>query len=141
METWIEHLNSPLVLIAFMLFVFAGVIKLLLKNNVIKVNQVNSAKLINKSLNYVFILALVGMIFGFFSQEKVLQAIPKTEPKITTPEKPPTQIKQMTKGDNSSAVIEKVDLSHKNVEQSTEGEGSSAIISGGDAAAVINKNK
>jgi hypothetical protein len=38
-------------------------------------------------------------------------------------------------------VIEKVDLSHKNVEQSTEGEGSSAIISGGDAAAVINKNK
>lgn len=140
METWIEHLNSPLVLIAFMLFVFAGVIKLLLKNNVIKVNQVNSAQLLNKSLNYLFILALAGMVFGFFSQKEVLQAIPKAETKIVAPEKNLTQIKQITKGDNSGAVIEQVDLSHKNVEQSTQGDNSPAVISGGDAA-VINKNK
>lgn len=140
METWIEHLNSPLVLIAFMLFVFAGVIKLLLKNNVIKVNQVNSAQLINKSLNYLFILALLGMIFGFFSQEMVLQKRPEAETKITAPEKNLTQIKQITKGENSSAVIEKVDLSHKNVEQTTQGDSSPAIISGGDAA-ITSKEK
>ena len=75
MKTWIEHLNSPLVLIGFILFIFAGLIKLLLKNNIIPFNQANSAKLINKSLNYVFILALAGMVFGFFSQKEVLEAV------------------------------------------------------------------
>lgn len=130
MDKWIEHLNSPLVLIGFMLFVVAGLIKLLLKNNLIKVNQVNSAKLISKSLNLVFILALAGMIFGFFSQKDVLQALPKAEPKITTPEKPPTQIKQATTGDNSGATIEQVDLKNKNVEQNTQGSNSPAVIRG-----------
>lgn len=130
MDKWIEQLNSPLVLIAFMLFVVAGLIKLLLKNNVIKVNQVNSAKLISKSLNYLFILALAGMAFGFFSQKEVLQKIPEAETKKSTPTKPLTQIKQITKGDNSSATIEKMDLTNKNVEQSTQGDNSSAIISG-----------
>ncbi len=68
METWIKHLNSPLVLIGFAIFIFAEFIKFLLKNNIIKFNQVNSAKLINNGLNYLFILALVSMAFGFFSQ-------------------------------------------------------------------------
>jgi Na+/proline symporter len=75
MNTWIEHLNSPLVLIAFMLFVVAGVIKFMLKTNIIKVTQANSAKLLNKSLNYVFMLALIGMVFGFFSQPEVLNVV------------------------------------------------------------------
>ncbi|MCX7069333.1 MAG: hypothetical protein NTW85_16825 [Methylococcales bacterium] len=77
MNTWIEHLNSPLVLIAFMLFVVAGVIKFMLKTNIIPVNQANSAKLLNKSLNYVFILALIAMVFGFFSQPAVLDVVKK----------------------------------------------------------------
>lgn len=132
METWIEHLNSPLVLIAFMLFVFAGLIT--------KINQIKSTKLKYTFLILMFILTLMGMFFGFFSQKEVLQAIPKAETKIVAPEKNLTQIKQITTGDNSSAVIEKVDLSHKNVEQSTQGENSPAIISGGDAT-VTSKEK
>ena len=84
MNTWIEHLNSPLVLIAFMLFVVAGVIKFMLKTNIIKVNQANSAKLLNKSLNYVFVLALIGMVFGFFSQKDVLDVV-KNPPSNNNP--------------------------------------------------------
>lgn len=84
MNTWIEHLSSPLVLIAFMLFIVASVIKFMLKNNIIKVNQANSAKLLNKSLNYVFMLALIGMAFGFFSQKDVLEVV-KNPPSNNTP--------------------------------------------------------
>jgi hypothetical protein len=56
--------------------------------------------------------------------------IPKTEPKITAPEKPLPQIKQATKGNNSGATIEKVDLKGKNVDQSTQGNNSPAVIRG-----------
>ncbi len=91
MENWIEHLNNPLVLIGFMAFIFAGFIKLLLKNNIIKFNQANSVKLINKSLNLVFVLALVGMVSGFLSQKEVLQSIDNPENKVA---KSPTSIKQ-----------------------------------------------
>jgi len=84
MNTWIEHLNSPLVLIAFMLFIVASVIKFMLKTNIIKVNQANSAKLLNKSLNYVFGLALIGMVFGFFSQPEVLDVV-KNPPSNNNP--------------------------------------------------------
>jgi uncharacterized protein YacL len=84
METWVENINNPLVLIGFMLFVFAGVLKVLLKNNIIKVNQVNSAQLIHKVLNYAFILALVGMTYGFFSQKQVIDVVkPQTNSEKT----------------------------------------------------------
>jgi hypothetical protein len=101
METWITHLGSPLVLIGFMLFIVAGLIKLLLKNNIIKVNQANSAKLISKSLNLVFILAFTGMIFGFFSQKEVLQTLPKAEAKSAKP----TEIHQESTGDISPNIV------------------------------------
>lgn len=129
METWIEHLNSPLVLIAFMLFVFAGVIKLLLKNNIIKVNQVNSAQLINKVLNYLFILALAGMVFGFFSQKEVLQvAIDKSENK--TLENNKTESKQQTveKESSSSNTISGSTINNSKVNQA-----------GGDITTTENK--
>lgn len=133
MDTWIENLKNPLVLIGFMTFVFAGFIKLLLKNNIIKFNQANSAELVNKGLIFLFVLALVGMIFGFFSQKEVLQTIDDKAKQEDNAVKLPTTIKQATQGNNSATRIEKINLNDKNIDQNTKGKNSPAIISGGDA--------
>ena len=139
METWIENLNNPFVLIGFMTFIFTGSIKLLLKNNIIKFNQTNSAKLLNKSLNFSFILALAGMLSGFFSQKEVLQIIDNKNKLEIKTIKLQANIKQNTKGDNSAATIEKIDLTDKNIDQNTEGKDSPAIISGDDVVVKSEK--
>lgn len=68
METWIENLHIPSVLIAFLILTFIGFIKWLLKKNILSFDQVDSAKFFDKSLNFVFCLILMGVFFGFFSQ-------------------------------------------------------------------------
>jgi glucan phosphoethanolaminetransferase (alkaline phosphatase superfamily) len=112
MKAFIEHLNNPLVLIGFMIFIFSGFIKIFLKNNTI--HNKESSKIINKYLNYVFILALAGMAFGFFSQKN---------PSSGT-------IIQGTSGEDARTEISNVDVDNKNIYQHTIGNGASTIIRG-----------
>jgi len=59
---WIEYLQNPLVLIGFVIFLFAGLFKLIKSD---KITGKASAALFNKGLNYLFILALVIVLAGF----------------------------------------------------------------------------
>lgn len=76
MDAWIKHLDHPLVLVGFMAFLFAGLVKGLVSQKIIKFNQTQSAQLMNKVLNFAFLLAVLGMVVGVFSQKSVLPNTP-----------------------------------------------------------------
>lgn len=91
MNMWIEHLNNPLVLIGFIVFIFSGFIAIFLKKNITFDRNI-LYNIINKYLKYIFILALIGMVLGVFSQ---------------------SIIKQETNGKNSPAILSDGDVSIK----------------------------
>lgn len=135
MQNWIAYLNDPLVLGGFVLLIFAGVFKLML-------GKKNSAGLWNTALNYLFVLAMLIIGLAFFKTSSapsvvVPAPVPVSAPVAASMSVPvaaspviPTTIKQSTKGNNSAAQIEGVNLKNKNVEQSTRGNNSPAIIKG-----------
>lgn len=142
---WIEHLQNPLVLIGFVLFLFAGLFKLIKTE---KITGKASAALFNKGMNYLFILAIVIVIAGF------ALSFYQTHTEQQTTQTPPQTTEISTKGKQSPAVQsgEDVNINYGGTlsEQSkqtpkqektapqpptdvkTEGEQSPAVSSGGD---------
>lgn len=59
---WIEYLSDPLVLVGFVVFMLAGLVKLFKSE---KLNGKETAGLFHKSLNFVFVLGLLIVILGF----------------------------------------------------------------------------
>ena len=64
MAEWIEHLKHPLTLAGFGLFVLAAFLKPVLSNGD-KLSGRASERLIKRSVNFVFILALLVIVGGF----------------------------------------------------------------------------
>lgn len=60
---WIENLTHPLVLFGFVLFIFAGLLKLFKAE---KVNGKETSKLLNKGLNFTFVLGLLIIVATLF---------------------------------------------------------------------------
>ncbi len=63
-NNWIEHLQHPLVLAGFGLFVFAVLLKPLFLSNK-KLSGAASERLLRRGINFIFILALLAVISGF----------------------------------------------------------------------------
>lgn len=59
---WIEHLNKPLVLAGFTLFVLAGLIKLFKPE---KLNGAATERLMNRGMLLAFLLGLLIVLFAF----------------------------------------------------------------------------
>ena len=125
---WIEHLKHPLVLAGFGLFVIAMLLKPVFSNSHKKLSGRATERLMSKSINYVFILALLVIVAGF-----VLSLKSKVTTNLATPQKSnitepttkvdldpakrqktPIQVKQITKGDKSPAIIslDKVEINY-----------------------------
>lgn len=63
MNNWIEHLQHPLVLAGFGLFIFAMLLRPLFLNNK-KISGAGMERLLRRGINFVFILALLAIIGG-----------------------------------------------------------------------------
>ncbi len=70
---WVEHLENPLVLFGFALFVMAGLLKLFRSD---KLSGKGTEKLMDKGLSYAFVIALLVIILGFALS--LLDKAPKT---------------------------------------------------------------
>ncbi len=62
-KDWIEHLQHPLVLAGFGLFIFAVLLRPLFLNNR-TLSGAASERLLRRGINFVFLLALLAMIGG-----------------------------------------------------------------------------
>ena len=77
MNTWIEHLNHPLVLAGFGLFLFALLLRPLFLNNK-KLTGTATERLLSKGMILVFILALLAIIGGIaLSWKSTPEAVPE----------------------------------------------------------------
>ncbi len=59
---WIAHLENPLVLFGFALFVMAGLLKLFRSD---KLSGKGTERLMDKGLSYAFVIAVLVIILGF----------------------------------------------------------------------------
>jgi len=163
LSKWIEHLKEPLVLVGFAIMLIAGLMRALLKKDIIRLTKAASEKVIRQLLLYAFFLGLIVIVLGFTLVFKKEAAKESGTPK--------EQIMQETKGGQSPAVItkEKVEIQYGgkpdkvgddkaqsngggkrenktvpsigNIEQKTEGGQSPTVVSGGDVKIQYDKKK
>ncbi|MBU0656543.1 MAG: hypothetical protein KJ914_15580 [Gammaproteobacteria bacterium] len=78
MDNWIEHLNKPLVLVGFVLFVLAGLVKLFKSE---KLSGKATERLMDKGMTLAFALGFLIVIFAFADSFMRVEA--GNQPKIT----------------------------------------------------------
>ena len=72
-NVWIDHLNEPLVLVGFLLFLTFGLFKFFLKQ--LRIFSNNYEKIFQRILNYALILGLLIILLGFwFASNKISKA-------------------------------------------------------------------
>jgi hypothetical protein len=64
LSSWAEHLQEPLVLVGFIVMLFAGIIHALLKSKTLRLSKRSFERLLKRTLAYIFILSLIVIIFG-----------------------------------------------------------------------------
>ncbi len=107
MQEWIAHLQNPLVLAGFGLFIFAALLRSLFMRSG-KLTGKEAAPLLNKAFNFFFILAVLAVIGGLALSWQTKQNDEKAQAKL--PEQPSAgqavgvKIEQATSGDQSPAV-------------------------------------
>lgn len=84
MQEWIAHLQNPLVLAGFGLFIFAALLRPLFMRSG-KLTGKEAVPLLNKAVNFIFILAVLAIIGGFALSWKTKQNDEKAQVKL--PEK------------------------------------------------------
>ncbi len=126
-NNWIEHLQHPLVLAGFGLFVFAGLLKPLFLNNK-KLSGAASERLLRRGINFIFILALLAVISGFALSWKATPVASTgggEKQAVLTTVQPVQQLPQKMQGSGGKEA-------GVSVEQDTHGNQSPAINSGQD---------
>ena len=78
---WIRHLRHPLVLVGFCLFLFFGLLREFLSSDKLStVVAEESAIILNKLIDYAFVLALItiplGFILSLYNQKKNMKYKP-----------------------------------------------------------------
>lgn len=96
---WIEHLKHPLVLAGFGLFILALLVKPLFSSGPSNITGAATERLMSKTINYLFILALLLIVVGFVLSLKPNESVPLEKTAATT------VIEQHTAGGKSPAII------------------------------------
>lgn len=158
-SSWAEHLQHPLVLIGFVVMLFAGIVHALLKGK-----EGYSEGLIKKSLLYIFVLSIIVIVLGFvIAYKKGLQhaevgkkIIQKSKggqsPTIVTEGKdsqvnitygdPSKEEGDKSKTAGNDEEKEEADAqSSRHIEQKTEGTQSPAVVSDGDVTIKFESDK
>lgn len=93
---WIEHLNKPLVLSGFVLFVLSGLVKLL---NPEKLSSKAAERLTNRAISFTFVLGFMIVMLAFV---KSFMSLPNSFASSTTIAQP--HVIQQTAGSQSPAI-------------------------------------
>lgn len=93
---WIEHLNKPLVLTGFVLFVLAGLVKLFKPE---KLNSKATERLMNRAMVLSFILGFLIVLLAFVRSFMYMQTVPPVTTVIS-----PSTVNQNTTGKQSPAI-------------------------------------
>jgi prepilin signal peptidase PulO-like enzyme (type II secretory pathway) len=125
LSTWVKYLNDPLVLVGFIIMLFASILIALMKKNVFHLSQPAAERILKLIIYSAFVLGLVIVVFSF------LYAL-KYGP-INSEE---TIITQETKGKQSPNIITGTSPGNVSIEQKSSGDQSPNINSNGKAKSV-----
>lgn len=114
---WIEHLNKPLVLAGFTLFVLAGLVKLFKSE---KLSGKDTTRLMDKGMTLAFVLGFLLVVLAFASSFMQMEA-----------SAPQTAIKQHSEGTQSPNSVG-AGVAADNIEQASKGDQSPNTVGNAD---------
>jgi hypothetical protein len=116
---WAKYLNNPMVLVGFVMMLFASILITLMKNNIFRLSTLASERILQRVIYCAFALGLVIVVFSF------VYALIKTDTTLSEE----TMIVQETKGKQSPNIITGTAPGKSATEQKSSGKQSPNIIS------------
>jgi hypothetical protein len=118
LTAWAKYLSNPLVLVGFVMMLFASIMITMMKKNVFRLSQTASEKILKLMLYCIFVLVLVTETFSFLYALKSGSIISEE-----------TIISQETKGKQSPNIVTGTSHGKVSIEQKSSGKQSPNIIS------------
>ena len=129
LSSWAEQLKEPLVLVGFVLMLFAGIITTLLKKKLLHLSKSASERILKQGLFYGFVLGIIVSLLGFglafkkATKEKNTSGNMSSSASKDTNKEPftpsPVHIEQSTEGDGSPNIINYGNYGNGNVNNIT----------------------